>query len=90
MNCFLVIATTESTFKSKTNDEIKKVMPRINETLKSIYMRIFMTELFFIIGCLLIVLIGVYLMKANQLFIDEQNRKYIKPINKINPKVKTK
>ena len=36
MSCFLVIATTESTFKSKTNDEIKKVMPRINETLKSI------------------------------------------------------
>ena len=37
MSCFLVIATTESTFKSKTNDEIKKVMPRINETLKSIH-----------------------------------------------------
>jgi hypothetical protein len=49
-----------------------------------------MIELFFIIGCLLIVLIGVYLMKANQFFIDEQNRKYIKPINKINPKIKTK
>ena len=49
-----------------------------------------MIELSFIIGCLLIVLIGVYLMKANQLFIDEQNRKYIKPINKVNPKVKTK
>jgi len=32
-----------------------------------------MIELSFIIGCLLIVLIGVYLMKANQLFIDEQN-----------------
>jgi len=49
-----------------------------------------MIELSFIIGCLLIVLIGVYLMKANQLFIDEQNRKYIKPINKVKPKVKTK
>jgi hypothetical protein len=49
-----------------------------------------MIELFFIIGCLLIVLIGVYLMKANQFFIDKQNRKYIKPINKINPKIKTK
>ena len=36
MSCFLVIATTESTFKSKTNDEIKKVMPKINETLKAI------------------------------------------------------
>jgi hypothetical protein len=49
-----------------------------------------MIELSFIIGCLLIVLIGVYLMKANQFFIDEQNRKYIKPINKIKPKLKTK
>ena len=49
-----------------------------------------MIELSFIIGCLLIVLIGVYLMKANELFIDEQNRKYIKPINRVNPKVKTK
>jgi hypothetical protein len=29
-------------------------------------------------------------MKANQLFIDEQNRKYIKPINKVKPKLKTK
>jgi len=49
-----------------------------------------MIELSFVIGCLLIVLIGVYLMKANELFIDEKNRKYIKPINKVNPKVKTK
>ena len=29
-------------------------------------------------------------MKANELFIDEQNRKYIKPINRVKPKVKTK
>ena len=49
-----------------------------------------MIELSFIIGVLLIVLIGVYVMNANRLLIDEQNRKYIKPINKINPKVKTK
>ena len=41
MSCFLVIATTESTFKSKTNDEIKKVMPQINETLKSIHENIY-------------------------------------------------
>tara|TARA_R110002072_G_scaffold287103_1_gene452375 strand:- start:278 stop:499 length:222 start_codon:yes stop_codon:yes gene_type:complete len=41
MSCFLVIATTESTFKSKTNDEIKKVMPKINETLKSIHENIY-------------------------------------------------
>jgi hypothetical protein len=46
-----------------------------------------MTELFFIIGCLLIVLIGVYLMKANELFIDEQNKKYLKAINKVKPKI---
>ena len=49
-----------------------------------------MTELFFVIGCLLIVLIGLYLKKANELFIDEQNRKYIKPINRVKPKLKTK
>ena len=53
-------------------------------------MRIYMIELYFIIGCLLIVLIGLYLMKANELFINEQNRKYIKPINKVKPKLKTK
>ena len=46
-----------------------------------------MTELSFIIGVLLIVLIGVCLMKANELFIDEQNRKYVKPINRVKPKV---
>ena len=49
-----------------------------------------MIELYFIIGCLLIVLIGLYLMKANELFIDEHNRKYIKPINRVKPKLKTK
>ena len=49
-----------------------------------------MFELYFIIGCLLIVLIGLYLKKANELFIDEQNRKYIKPINRVKPKLKTK
>jgi len=36
MNTFLVLAFDGSTFKSKTNDEIKKVMPKINETLKTI------------------------------------------------------
>ena len=36
MSLFLVIAFDGSTFKSKTNDEIKKVMPKINETLKAI------------------------------------------------------
>jgi len=47
-----------------------------------------MIELSFIIGCLLIVLIGVYLMKANQLFIDNENRKYSNAINKVKPKIK--
>ncbi len=89
MSCFLVVLTNESNFKSKTTNEVDAVVPKINEILKSIH-KIFMIELSFIIGVLLIVLIGVYLMKANQLFIDEQNRKYIKPINKVNPKVKTK
>ena len=41
MSLFLVIAFDGSTFKSKTNDEIKKVMPRINETLKSIHENIY-------------------------------------------------
>jgi hypothetical protein len=36
MSLILVIAFDGSTFKSKTNDEIKKVMPKINETLKAI------------------------------------------------------
>ena len=36
MSLILVLAFDGSTFKSKTNDEIKKVMPKINETLKSI------------------------------------------------------
>ena len=36
MSLILVLAFDGSTFKSKTNDEIKKVMPKINETIKSI------------------------------------------------------
>ena len=36
MSLILILAFDGSTFKSKTNDEIKKVMPRINETIKSI------------------------------------------------------
>jgi DNA-directed RNA polymerase subunit F len=41
MSCFLVIATTESIFKKKTNNEIVAIMPQINETLKSIYENIY-------------------------------------------------
>jgi len=36
MSLILILAFDGSTFKSKTNDEIKKVMPKINETIKSI------------------------------------------------------
>jgi len=36
MRLILILAFDGSTFKSKTNDEIKKVMPKINETIKSI------------------------------------------------------
>ena len=36
MSLILVLAFDGSTFKSKTNDEIKKVMPKINKTLKAI------------------------------------------------------
>ena len=41
MSLILVLAFDGSTFKSKTNDEIKKVMPKINETLKSIHESIY-------------------------------------------------
>ena len=47
-----------------------------------------MSELSFIIGCLLIGVIAIYLMKANILLSNNKRRKYIKPINKVNPKVK--
>ena len=36
MSLILILAFDGSTFKSKTNDEIKKVMPKINETIKTI------------------------------------------------------
>ena len=36
MSCFLVIATTESTFKNKTNKEIKTIVPIVSSTLKTI------------------------------------------------------
>ena len=41
MSTILILAFDGSTFKSKTNDEIKKVMPKINETLKSIHENIY-------------------------------------------------
>ena len=36
MSSFLVIATTESTFKNKTNKEIKSIVPVVSSTLKAI------------------------------------------------------
>tara|TARA_R100001015_G_C4439925_1_gene33910 strand:- start:251 stop:481 length:231 start_codon:yes stop_codon:yes gene_type:complete len=36
MSSFLVIATTESTFKNKTKKEIKSIVPVVNTTLRAI------------------------------------------------------
>ena len=47
-----------------------------------------MIELIFIIGIVLIVLIGLYLMKENLKYIDYRNKAYFRAINKIKPKLK--
>ena len=36
MSSFLVIATSESTFKNKNNKEIRTIVPVINSTLRAI------------------------------------------------------
>ena len=36
MSSFLVIATTESTFKNKSKNEIKSIVPVVSSTLKAI------------------------------------------------------
>jgi len=36
MSSFLVIATTESTFKNKSKNEIKSIVPIVSSTLKAI------------------------------------------------------
>tara|TARA_R100000234_G_scaffold80366_1_gene50419 strand:- start:343 stop:591 length:249 start_codon:yes stop_codon:yes gene_type:complete len=36
MSNFLVIATTESTFKGKTKEDIKTIVPVVNSTMKTI------------------------------------------------------
>ena len=36
MSSFLVIATTESTFKNKSSKEIKTIVPVVSSTLKAI------------------------------------------------------
>ena len=45
-------------------------------------------NILFIIGIVLIVLIGLYLMKDNLKYIDYRNKAYLKAINKIKPKLK--
>ena len=45
-------------------------------------------NIIFIIGIVLIVLIGLYLMQENLKYIDDRNKAYLKAINKIKPKLK--
>jgi len=47
-----------------------------------------MIDLLFIIGIILIVSIGLYLMKSTEDFIDYKNKEYLNPINKVKPKIK--
>ena len=45
-------------------------------------------NIIFIIGIVLIVLIGLYLMKENLKYIDNRNKAYLRAINKVKPKLK--
>ena len=45
-------------------------------------------NIIFIIGIVLIVLIGLYLMKSTNDFIDYKNKEYLRAINKVKPKIK--
>ena len=45
-------------------------------------------NIIFIIGIVLIVLIGLYLMKENLKYIDYRNKAYLRAINKVKPKLK--
>ena len=47
-----------------------------------------MIDLLFIIGIILIVSIGLYLMKSTEDFIEYKNKEYLNPINKVKPKIK--
>ena len=47
-----------------------------------------MIDLLFIIGIILIVSIGLYLMKSTEDFIDYKNKEYLNAINKVKPKIK--
>ena len=45
-------------------------------------------NILFIIGIVLIVLIGLYLMKENLKYIDGRNKAHLRAINKVKPKLK--
>ena len=45
-------------------------------------------NIIFIIGIVLIVLIGLYLMRENLKYIDYRNKAYLRAINKVKPKIK--
>ena len=45
-------------------------------------------NIIFIIGIVLIVLIGLYLMQETLKYIDYRNKAYLKAINKVKPKLK--
>ena len=45
-------------------------------------------NIIFIIGIAFIILIGLYLMKSTQDFIEYKNKEYLNPINKVKPKIK--
>ena len=47
-----------------------------------------MIELIFSIGLIAIVVIGLYLMRSTQDYIDFRNKEYLNTINKVKPKVK--
>ena len=47
-----------------------------------------MINLLFIIGIVLIVSIGLYLMRENLKYIDYRNKAYLRAINKVKPKIK--
>ena len=45
-------------------------------------------NIIFIIGIAFIILIGLYLMKSTNDFIDYKNKEYLRAINKVKPKIK--
>jgi len=45
-------------------------------------------NIIFIIGIAFIILIGLYLMKSTEDFINYKNKEYLNAINKVKPKIK--